>query len=528
MSSTNHVRWLGLAATAAASLTLAACGSSGSGDTGGGSPAAGGGDTGAAATPAAADAKPAAGGQTVTIAASTEPGTLDPQKEADPGGALVLNDVYDALTVVVNGEVQPQLAAALPKRVSPTHWDVTIKKGVKFNDGSTLTAADVTWSLQRISAKAYATAVPEAANLAGAKQLSANRVQIDIKAADPLLPNKLASVKILKKGTTDFDKTVGTGPYTLQSYDKGQQATIVSNPEFQGTKPQVTKIVFKFIPDVGTRIKALQAGEVDMVPSVSPDQIPDAPKIITSAKENTVYYGRLNNIKGPFSDLRVRQAANYAINKAEITSSLFPKGIASPSPCTIVESGAGDSTNLAPYAYNVDKAKALLKAAGKTNVPITMVWSNGAYPLDREVAQAVEQELEQVGFKPKLKLVDYQDYLKVIYQKGAAAPDLTGGGGSDTYGSATRVYAAHWGKDGANVAINDPKLFSLLDTAASTDVGPSRVSAFTALQTYACSQAVNLFMYGFKEIYAVSKKIDYTPTAPITRPNFQDIKVLAG
>jgi peptide/nickel transport system substrate-binding protein len=520
-----HLRWLGLAV--ATTLTLAACGS-GSSDTGGGSPAAGA-DPGGPATPAAAaDAKPAAGDQTVTIAACTEPGTLDPQKMADPGGALVLNNVYDALTVVVNGAVQPQLATALPKRVSPTHWDVTIKKGVKFNDGSTLTAADVVWSLKRISAKAYATAVPEAANLAGAKQLSASRVQIDIKAADPLLPNKLASVKILKKGTTDFDKTVGTGPYTLQSYAKGQQATIVSNPEYGGTKPQVTKIVIKFIPDVGTRIKALQAGEVDIVPSVSPDQIPDAPKIITSAKENTVYYGRLNNIKGPFSDVRVRQAANYAINKAEITSSLFPKGIASPSPCTIVESGAGDSTNLDPYAYDVDKAKALLTAAGKMNVPINMVWTNGAYPLDREVGQAVEQELEQAGFKPKLKLVDYQDYLKVIYQKGAAAPDLTGGGGSDTYGSATRVYAAHWGKDGANVAIDDPKLFSLLDTAASTDVGPSRQAAFTSLQTYACKQAVNLFMYGFKEIYAVSKKIDYTPTAPITRPNFQDIKVLAG
>jgi peptide/nickel transport system substrate-binding protein len=230
----------------------------------------------------------------------------------------------------------------------------------------------------------------------------------------------------------------------------------------------------------------------------------------------------------PFNDVRVRQALNYAIDKDQITKSLFPNGLATPAPCQLGREGEGDVTpGLKPYPYDLNKAKQLIKAAGATGAKVEMDWTSDIYPLDREVGQAVAQELNQAGLKVQLKLLNNTEFQKEVFTTGKDAAQITGTGTTDTYGSETRLTNGYYLSDGSNPAIADAKLDTLFNKANASKVGPEREAAFAAGNKYACDISAVGYLYNFKELYGSAKNIDYVPTGPITRPNFQDIKVLA-
>jgi peptide/nickel transport system substrate-binding protein len=524
-----------MAVALVAALTLAlglqACGGSSSDDSGGGASASGaaaatGGGGSSSATPAAA---PAAGAdQSITVAVNGDAGTLDPHTSTDANANAIIWEIYDGLTLVDGSKVEPDLAAEMPKSVGKRTWEVKLRKGVVFSDGKPFNAAAVVYSLNRLAT--VATTVPEAATLAKTTKVDDYTVKIATKAPDPLLPNKLAAMKILPVGQAkDVNHPIGTGVYKLESYSPGQQAVLVYNDKYRGTKPQVTKVTLKFIPDPATRLRALQAGEVDIISALDPDQIPQVPKEITSPNPVFTMWLRINTNIPPLDDVRVRQAINYAINKDAIVDNLFPKGLASVNQCQIGPPNTGNADpNLKPYPFDLDKAKALIQQAGAAGKQLTLTWPTGAYPLDREVGQEIAQELNATGLKIKLRLLENAENQKNITDTDKNGSDFAAAASADSLGNIERLTASFYPSAGPVSSYDDPKMDALFTAASSKPLGtPERQTAFNTMLDYGCKQAVMAYLYDYKDVYGVSKRIDYTPIAPSLRPYWSRVKIVA-
>ncbi len=517
-----------LAVVLALALALGACGGDSSPGTGSTTQQASG-ATQSSATSGGGGGAAAGADQSITVAVNGDAGSLDPHASTDANANAIIWQIYDGLTILNNGKLEPDLAAAMPKAVGQRVWEVTLRKGVTFSDGRPFNADAVVYSLHRLAT--IATTVPEAATLSKITKVDPYTVRITTKAPDALLPNKLAAMKILPVGQDkNVNKPIGTGIYMLQSLSPGQQAVLVYNPKYRGAKPQVTKVTLKFIPDPATRLRALQAGEVDIVTGLSPDQLNEVPKVITSPNPVFTMWLRLNTHIPPLDDVRVRQAINYAIDKKSIVDSLFPKGLASQSNCQLGPLNTGNADpDLKPYPFDVQKAQQLIEQAGAKGKALTLDWPTGAYPLDREVGQEVAQELNKAGLKITLRLHENAENQKIIPETGKNGSAFAAAASADALANIERLTASFYPSNGAVSGFDDPKMDQLFaDASAQALDTPERQTAFNTMLGYGCKQAVMGFLYDYKDVYGVSKRIDYTPIAPSLRPYWSEVKVLSG
>ena len=161
---------------------------------------------------------------------------------------------------------------------------------------------------------------------------------------------------------------VGIGPYKLDKYDEANKTvTLVANDAYFGDKPKTAKIVFKIIPDESTRRQELQAGSIDGYDLPNPVDWKgledDGNQVAVRPAFNILYMG-LNGEKNPkLKDLKVRQAIYHALNRDQMVKTQLPEG-AKVATQFMPDTVSGYNTDLQPYGYDPEKAKALLKEAG--------------------------------------------------------------------------------------------------------------------------------------------------------------------
>ncbi len=175
-----------------------------------------------------------------------------------------------------------------------------------------------------------------------------------------------------------------------------------ANPNYWGKRPPTRSIKWRFIPEDGTRIASLEAGETVFANNIAPDQIerikkmPNA-EVVQSSSARFIYCGMRCDRK-PLSDVRVRQAINYAVNKEAIVKDImrgYGQAANSPLPPMIFAA----STELKPWPYDPARAKALLKEAGYGGEPITFGIANGRFIADKQIGEAITGYMQEVGLK---------------------------------------------------------------------------------------------------------------------------------
>jgi peptide/nickel transport system substrate-binding protein len=485
-------------------LGISACGSD---DSGSNSNA----DAAANATPQSGGTK-VAGDQHITVASGAEAESLDPQVKDDDGNSIVTWRIYETLyDFDVDGNLVPLLADGDATAVNDTTWEVKLKPDIQFSDGQPFNADSVVFSINRIIDKDYATGFSETATIKSAKAIDDTTVQITTKDPDGLLPNRLAILKMLPaKLPSGFPKTaVGTGPYVLKSYEAGGNAELEYNPKYWGEKPQITKVSIKNIPDEGTRLQALDTGEVDVVPGLSPDQAAKAPASVASTK--AVYVGllRVNTLKGPLQSLEVRQALSESIDRQSISDSLF-KGVAIPSSCQPTPIHVGNP-DVKEYPFDIADAKSKVEGANATGESVDMTWTTGVFPQDRLVGQAVAQGMEESGLKINLQLKGYKAFLEDIYAHGPNAPDMVFTESDNNLGTPASKVGLFYDSEGPVSSVDDPEMDKLLDEAA-TKVDPAeRDAAYNAVLARGCEQADLINVYERKELYGLADNIEFAP-----------------
>ena len=197
-------------------------------------------------------------------------------------------------------------------------------------------------------------------------------------------------------------------------YQPGSHLIIERNDAYYGPKPKVGRIHFRWIAENGTRLSALESGEVHLVNNVPPDQIGrvegnEKLRLHNVATTRIIYMG-FRCDRQPFTDKRVRQAINYAVDREGIARTLL-RGKAQPATSPIAPMILGGDVEVPPYTYDPAKARALLKAAGAEGATVSLGAPNGRYIMDRQVAEAVQGFLEKVGLQTTLETPEWGTYV---------------------------------------------------------------------------------------------------------------------
>jgi peptide/nickel transport system substrate-binding protein len=350
--------------------------------------------------------------KTLIIADAIEPGNLDVQLTSTAVVNEALYNIYDALTQF-NRKVDaaPALATSW-KNLTPTTWRFNLRKGVKFQNGEAFTPAAAVFSITRA-------VVPTSMNLAyysllkGASVIKGqNAILLETTAPDPNIPAELTFLPMVPPNyvTNQPDEylkhPVGTGPYTFDHWTRGQELVVTRNPKWWGGKARYDKVTFRLIPDANVRVQALKAGEINFASSIAPSQVGQVPEAFTPPS-NTVCVIRLNNQSEPFNNLSIRKAANYAIDRKKIVSSLFGRLGAVSHAQVVGQASFGYDPKLQDYPYDPAQAKALLAAGGYKNQPITILSPSGRWTGDRDVLLTAANYLQQAGFNISPKIVEF-------------------------------------------------------------------------------------------------------------------------
>lgn len=363
---------------------------------------------------AAPAAQPA---DTLVIDTTAEAESLDPALVAQVSGFSVIGSIFDNLVERdYNGALVPMLAESW-SFPDPNTIEFKLRQGVLFHNGEPFNAASVKFSIDRLLDPELKS--PLAGGWPKAYQsvevVDDNTVRFHLSTPDATIFDTLAlSASIVPpqyytQNSEDFlsANPVGTGPFRFVESVRDDHTTLVRNPNYWGVDtykgtPLVPTVIFRPVPDTGTRIADLLSGAADMILDVSPDDLDtlrsrsgDGFQVVTgnAAKLQFVEFMPKKETD-PLADRRVRQALNYAVDVQAIIDNLF-KGLGSRQSSPIVTGALGYDPNLPAYQYNPTFARELLASAGYPNgFTVSMDMSSSDSSTE---ALAVAGQLSQVG-----------------------------------------------------------------------------------------------------------------------------------
>ncbi|MBV9844576.1 MAG: ABC transporter substrate-binding protein [Kutzneria sp.] len=358
----------------------------------------------------------------MVLADPVEPASLNPLLGYAPYGAAKLFDgllAYDA-----NRTLQPALAKRYPEpSADGRSWTVHIRDDILFADGTKLDAADVAATYRALLDPTYGATVRSGYDmLADVVLLDATTVRFDLAYPYPPFPAKLVLGIVSRTAlgvVATAAKPVGTGPYQLVSWTKGDRMVLQANKSYFGGVPKVTKLTVVFVPDDTARASRMRAGEFDGVelpPARAAEFVgTDGVRVITqdSAEFLAVTLPTHNPVT---ADRAMRLALNYAVDRAGLVGSVLAgKGTPAytPMPDTLPEFVEPQ----ARYRHDRDEATHILDQAGWT-VGADGIRSRGGVPArftlmcptgDSErtkLAQAVAKQVREVGVAVDVTAVD--------------------------------------------------------------------------------------------------------------------------
>ena len=453
--------------------------------------------------------------------------TLDPHMHFQRVGILININMFDSLLHKnTKLEYEPSLATSW-KTLNDTTWEFKLRKGVKFHNGDLLTAEDVKYSFERVLEPGKEQKrSPQYGNVRAIKEVrivNPETIHLVTDKPFPLLLERLVFFPIVPKkhiekvGDAAFAEsaTVGTGPWKLVEWKRGQHLRLEAFNDHWRGKPAFKNLVFREIPEVATQIAELKTGGVDLIRNVSADLMPElkahAQTYVTSAPILRTHYIQLDMRTEPFNKKLVRQAANYAMDREGIVQKMMA-GLGKPM-ATVVHSAAfGYDPSVTVYPYDPKKAKALLAQAGYPNgVDITI---HSAFTEFRPVFEAMAQMLTDSGIRTTAKIWDPGPAWNKFFQgEGKATNGFYGSWGYYSVFDADAILhplyhtePGGWvGKWYTKVEGLDP----MIDQARSILDQPRRRQIYSQIQKLIKEEAPSIFLFHQYDTLGVSKKVDY-------------------
>lgn len=380
--------------------------------------------------------------ETLKIGLAAEVSTLDPQFINTAPNVSFAHHIFETLVDVnPDGKLVPRLATSW-KAIDATTWEFKLRHDVTFQDGSPLTADDVAYSLARPATLKNS----PGPFTSYTKQIVAREVvdpyTIRLKTASPYgaLPLDVSTIYIVsrkvaeKYSTDDFNAgkgVIGTGPFRLVNFHRGETITLARNDQYWGAKPEWKTAEFRILPSPAARLNALLAHDVDAIENIPPADIStlrknDAVQVVERSSWRTIFWSLdqfnerspdITDNQGqplthnPLKDIQVRKAIAKAINRQALSDRVL-EGLGTPASNVNAPSAIGYNASIPVERYDPVGAKKLLAEAGYPDgFTLTLHGPNNRYIDDQQIVETTAQFLNKIGIHAKVVTEPFAVYL---------------------------------------------------------------------------------------------------------------------
>ncbi|MEO8565579.1 MAG: ABC transporter substrate-binding protein [Betaproteobacteria bacterium] len=490
-------------------------------------------------------AGPAAAAE-LTIGIGADVTAIDPHYHNVTPNNNVAAHIFDYL--VLRDERQkpiPGLAESW-RTVDPLTWEFKLRKGVKFHDGSEFTAADVVASIERVPLVPNSPS-PFTAYTKQIKEMSVidpYTIRFRTAAPYPLMPTDMTQVAIIsakaaRASTEDFNSgkaAIGTGPYKLLRYAKGDRIELARHDAYWGGKTPWEKVTLRLLPNDASRVAALLAGDVQAIEYVPTSDVAG----IRADKRLNVYkviadrliYLHMDSdrdispfvtdkdgkplAKNPLKDPRVRKAISKAINRNAIVDKVM-EGEAVAAGQLLADGMFGTTRNLKVEPYDPAGAKKLLAEAGYPDgFGVTIHAPNNRYVNDAKIAQAVAQMLTRVGIATKVEAMPSATYFPQATELKFSFMLVGWSSGTGEASSPLKALVATYSRDKGFGTANrgrysNPRVDALLEQALATVDDPKREALLQRATEIAIEDTGIIPLHFQVNLWATRNGITYVP-----------------
>ena len=367
----------------------------------------------------------------VVIGMEAEPPGLDPGQALGLHTLRVTHQLFETLVTTPDDstDVVPGLAESWQVSPDGLAWTFKLRRGIRFHDGTPLDAAAVKFTFDRVidpnhpHAKSgkwtFVTGYLSSVKSVEVVDPLTVRLQLKYPTASLLallaLPNcAILSPTAFAKAPEPFNsQPVGSGRYRFESWERGSRLVLRRNDDYWGAKGKPQTLVYRGIPEANARVTELLTGGVDLILPIPPDFVArlESNRQVTVHKKTglTIWYVGFNVEKKPFTDKRVRQALNHAVNRDAIVRDIL-KGTGIPAVGPLLPGTWGFEPNVHKYAYDVAAAKKLLADAGYPNGFEVEFWvpeSGSGMQAPVEMATVIQANLAAASVKANLKTFEW-------------------------------------------------------------------------------------------------------------------------
>lgn len=476
----------------------------------------------------------------LVIAIEGSVSTLDPHNASDTNGISATRAMYETLIAFdENQEMVGLLAEDWEISEDGLTYTFNLRSGVKFHDGTDFNAEAVKANFERLfnadnklrfRRTYFVTAADgtETPRVASIEAKDDTTVVFTLTTPYSLFLNKLTHMAMISPeaintyGNDIMYNPCGTGPYKYSKWVEGDYTAMVTNENYWGEKPKVDSVTIKEVPEAGTRVAMLQTGEADVIYPLPSDQL----SVVEGSKDSTVKtttsnimrYATLNANVKELSDVRVRQAMNYAIDKnafLQVMYSGYGTIATSPIPEVIMYYAEQE-----PYTYDLDKAKALMKEAGYENGFKLTIWGDNSTQEIKGMT-FIQQQLAQIGIEVEVVPMEPATVSEKIYVPAEEAEvnmwyvNWSASDFSADSSMRALLHSSMMPPVSANTAYhNDARFDELLDNALALTHEDELAEMYKEAQTIAWENAPWIFLGSDQIIYAAKDYLKGVYIAP--------------
>lgn len=437
-------------------------------------------------------------------------GTASPFTSLDPlnfefQNRLVLNNSYEGL-VALDPSLQVKQALAVTfGKIDETTWEFRLRQGVKFHNGSEMSASDIVRSFRSAMENENSQLKSILSNI---EDITANsgKIQIKTKKPDPTFLNKLATVYIYK----DFDngERYGTGPYKISSRSENE-VQLTRFDDYWGNLPVLESATFTYIQDKSERFSKFTSGEIDILRDLPYNLLEDVrgadATLIEQPSLEVTFLGFGYKSTEIFKNPEIRQAVIGALNKDEITSGF---GSAVRPASQFVSNGV---VGFLPGLETVEADTNTFTLPENTDTDLTLDFAVG----QNEVAKRIATDMKKLGFTVKLRPLGGREFIDVLH---SGKSDMYLLGWKSEFGDAIDFYKviAH-SKSGRLGEFNagnysNAKVDSLIAKSDNIWSPLERVKILQQIMGIILNDdSIGIPLFETQIIYAVKNGINFTP-----------------
>ena len=456
--------------------------------------------------------------------------SLDPHKAVAAGTKEILFNLYEGLVKPdADGNLIDAVASAHEVSEDGKTYTFTLRDGVKFHDGSLVTADDVKYSIDRCADTGNGDPLVSAfSNIESVNVPDESTIEVNLKEADTEFLAYMTTAIIPASNETPDTNPIGTGPYKYVSRSPQEEIVLERFDEYWGTPANIANITLKVIAVPDSIAMNLNGGAIDMFMRITTGQMNELSDEfeIYEGPMNLVQALYLNNDFEPFQDVRVRRALCYAVDKQEIFD-ILSDGKGSELGSSVFPSfGKYYMEELnSVYTKDTQKAKELLAEAGYENGFTFSVAVPSNYQPHVDTAQILAQQFKEIGVTANINLIEWDSWLSDVYTNREFEATVIG---VDASSLTARALLERFQSDASNNFINfkSDAYDTAITNALATADDDEKTRYYKECETILADEAANVYIQDLPEFVALNKKYAGYEFYPLYVQDFSKLYVV--